>query len=399
MGQGFVSNDIIRQKLQQAAGALQEQDVDLWMTYVQETSAGPERAFQYIAPSHLTWESAILISRSGEKEVILGSFDAKDFEDSKLYDKVTPYVQDFKEPFSLALSRIKPRTIAVNFSQSDNAADGIGHGAFLNLTKMVETFAPEARIVSAEGIISTLISQKTPLELQAIQEAIGITTRIFEQISAYLKPGLTEKQLYDFIQGKIREAGTSPSFQTLVFAGDRGAVFGHSSATDNKIQPGDFVHVDMGVWVREYASDMQRTWYVLKPGEDRAPDNAQKGFDTIRKAIVVTGKALKPGVRGLDIDNISRKTVTDAGFPEYPHALGHQLGKEVHDGGTLLGPDWPRYRGVPLQQIKLGQVYTLEPSLNVEGVGAVGLEEDVVVTEDGARYLSDPQTEIWYVKD
>jgi Xaa-Pro aminopeptidase len=154
----------------------------------------------------------------------------------------------------------------------------------------------------------------------------------------------------------------------------------------------------MGVWVRGYASDMQRTWYILKPGEDAAPEEARRGFQTIVDAIAESAKALKPGVEGRAVDAVARKVVTDAGYPEYPHALGHQLGHHVHDGGALLGPAWPRYKGTPFMKTALGQIHTLEPSLTVPGFGAVGLEDDVVVTESGAEFMAETQRELWLIR-
>ncbi len=100
----------------------------------------------------------------------------------------------------------------------------------------------------------------------------------------------------------------------------------------------------------------------------------------------------------MELDASSRSMVIGAGYPEYPHALGHQVGRHVHDGGGLLGPAWARYKNTPFIPLAENQVFTLEPSLNVPGFGAIGLEEDVVVTAEGARYLAKPQREMWTVK-
>ncbi len=390
--------EIVSEKLEQATLLLNENDVDMWVTFVQETSAGRERVFDYISVGNLTWESAIVITKSGEKIVVLGKFDEQPFRDSKLYSQIFPYVQDFKEPFSKVLEKFNPQKIALNFSFNDPSADGISYGKYFYLEKIIKEILPSSQIVSAENIISGIISQKSAKEVEYIKEAVKITEKIFDEISSYLKVGLSEKQVYDFIQQKFKESGVTPSFETLVFSGDRGDGMGHGQATMNKIMEGDLLHIDMGVFYNGYASDLQRTWYVLKRGEQTAPLEAVKGFNTIRDAIVDSGKALKPGAKGVSIDAISRNKVVSSGYEEYPHALGHQVGRFVHDGGALLGPNWARYKNTPFMELKEGQIFTLEPSLNVKGYGAIGIEEDVIVAKDGAKFLSNLQRELWLIK-
>jgi Xaa-Pro aminopeptidase len=110
--------------------------------------------------------------------------------------------------------------------------------------------------------------------------------------------------------------------------------------------------------------------------------------------ITKTGEAALPGKKGHEIDALARQLLRDNNYDEYPHALGHQLGRDVHDGGGILGPQWERYGSLPNVPMEISNVFTLELEIMLPQIGCVGLEEDVVITDRGARYLCERQTQL-----
>jgi len=309
------------------------------------------------------------------------------------------YDQSIAAPLLGVLDQVKPRQIALNFSESDSAADGLSHGMYVTLTRYLGS-APY-QLISAERLINALRGRKTPDELARIRQAVKTTEAVIDDITSLLKPGLSELAIAQAIQADFARRGVGPAWEAghcpIVNCGAESSV-GHAGPSAQVIlQPDNLVHIDLGVVENEYVSDMQRLWYVL-PKDGRVPEPVQKAFYTIRAAIEAAAKTLKPGAQGYEVDGVARKTITAAGYPEYQHALGHHIGRTAHDGGTLLGPRWERYGTAPEGIVEAGNVYTLEPSILLQGYGMIALEEDVLVTEHGLEWLGTPQTEIVVVE-
>ena len=172
----------------------------------------------------------------------------------------------------------------------------------------------------------------------------------------------------------------------------------HYRPTDRKVERGHILNMDFGVRCEGYTSDLQRTFYVLEEGETAAPPEVRRGFDTITKSIEMAAAALKPGVQGKAIDDIARGYIVSRGYEEYPHALGHQVGRYAHDGTALLAPAWEKYAGKPFEPIEESMVFTLEPRLKVPRRGVATVEEMVLVTASGAEFLGEPQKELILIR-
>jgi Xaa-Pro aminopeptidase len=172
----------------------------------------------------------------------------------------------------------------------------------------------------------------------------------------------------------------------------------HAGPTDRKILPGHLVNIDFGVKKNGYCADLQRTWYVLRDGESEPPADVMKGFTTIVESIQQAAAILKPGIEGWRVDAEARAWIINAGYEEFKHALGHQIGRRAHDGAGVLCPKWERYGKLPYSRVETGQVYTIEPRLFVKDRGVATIEEIVVVEETGCRFISKPQKEIFLIR-
>ena len=392
---------LINEKIAQASSILRELDIPCWLTFVRETGMNGDPVMPFLAPGHITWQSAFIVTASGEARAIVGQYDKKTVEETGAYKSVEGYVESVKGPLLAALRELNPRAIAVNYSEDSEVCDGLTHGMFLKLQKILAEAGMADRLVSAENLISSLRARKTATEVARIREAIRLTEEIFDKVGTFLAVGRTEHEVAEYVRSLLRAGDLEIAWESVtcpaVFTGPAHAG-AHYAPTDRKVEPGHLVNMDFGVKVNDYCADLQRTWYVLREGETQAPAEVQKGFDTIVKAIEDSRKAIRPGVIGLDIDTLSRKVLADAGFPEFPHGLGHQVGRFAHDGTAMLGPAWEKYARRPYVPIEEGMIFTIEPRLPVAGFGVATVEEMVVVTKDGAEFLSGPQTTLRLIK-
>jgi Xaa-Pro aminopeptidase len=245
-----------------------------------------------------------------------------------------------------------------------------------------------------------LRGRKTQAEIKNIQKAIIHTLEIFDMVTGFLAVGKTERNVADFILKEVKSRGLELAWDAdhcpAVFTGPEHAG-AHFGPTKRKIEPGHVLNIDFGVKVNGYCSDLQRTWYIRKKGETEAPPEVKRGFDVIVKSIQKAAKILVPGAVSWKVDKAARSFIVQNGYPEYLHALGHQVGRAAHDGGVGLMPQWERYGELPKGKVEAGQVFTIEPRLPIQGYGVATVEEIVWVTAKETKFLSKPQRSLWVI--
>lgn len=388
------------EKVSQAVEILKEKSVDMWLTFVRETESVYDPCLDLILGTNCTWQSAFIITQSGRRIAIVGSLDHERIKNTHLFTDIRKYVGEFKGSFLKVLTELKPQSIAINTSKNDFMADGLTHGMYQLLQEYTSGTEYQSRFISSEAIVSALRGRKSPAELKRIKAAISLTLDIYDRVTDFMSPGKTEKEVAQFILSLVNKHGVTTAWEAescpAVFAGPESAG-AHAEPTDRRICKGHVLNIDFGVKKDEYCSDIQRTWYFLREGEREAPAAVRKGFETIINAVQKAKDAIRPGLAGWETDAIAREYITSQGYPEYPHGLGHQVGRSTHDGAGLLGPRWERYGNTPLLPIEAGQVYTIEPRLPIEGYGVATVEEMIVVTATGCEWLSIPQKKIFLI--
>ncbi|UHA75599.1 M24 family metallopeptidase [Paenibacillus sp. 481] len=217
---------------------------------------------------------------------------------------------------------------------------------------------------------------KTAAEVELMAEAVRVVEAVLREGVSRVKIGVTEVEIVAELEYQMKKLGASgPSFSTMVLAGEKSAL-PHGSPGTRKIQAGELLLFDLGVYVNGYASDITRTFAV---GE--IDDELKTIYNTVLEANMRAIEAVKPGVTFGSLDRTARDVITDKGYGQYfTHRLGHGLGIDVHE--------YPSVHGQAEELLQPGMAFTIEPGIYVPGRGGVRIEDDVVVTEDGVNVLT-----------
>ncbi len=388
-----------REKIEQAIRILNELQLDCWLIFVRETDEQPDPALKLILNHDLTWHSAFLLTKQGERIAIVARYDDDLVKQSGLFTTVIGYTEDYAPSLMETLHRLNPMSIALDFAVGDVTADGLTHGMYIQLVQALRKTPFVKRFISAAPLMARLRSRKTDAELRRMGQAIRETEEIFSMVTSFLKVGTTERATSDMIHAEMerRKLGAAWSYDECpkVKFGPN-APFGHGKPGDIPLEPGFIVSIDLGVRCDGYCSDLQRIWYIRKPGETEPPEVVQRAFRAVKGAIEAGKEMLRPGVQGWQVDAAARSYLVNAGYEEYKHALGHSVGRHAHDGGPLLGPCWPRYGDTPYHRVEEGVVFTLELGVLTER-GYVSQEDEVMVTINGCEWFSEPQEAIYLI--
>jgi Xaa-Pro aminopeptidase len=376
-------------KLAQAQALLAVHGLDLWLIVVRESSDRPEPVLPFLFDLDFTWNTAFLISPT-RTAALVATFDAPDLQRLGLFDEVVTYREGAGQALRSLLDSFAPSRIGIDVSVHDALADGLTAGLRDWLQEALAGTPHAGRLISAAPFLSHWRGVKLPEEVARIGRAVDETEAMFDRVSAGFRIGMTAREIAGAFHAEADRAKAVTAWPRghcpTVTVGGRSPV-GHVRPGDDAIERGTIVHVDFGIVRDGYRSDLQRVWYVAGEGTT-PPEPVRAAYATVVESIERAAAALRPGVAGWEVDAVARGHLQSRGYPEYAHALGHHLGRAVHDGGGVLGPRWERYGDTPNEKVREGNVYTLEPSVHVEGHGLISLEEDVVVEQGGVRFLS-----------
>ena len=236
--------------------------------------------------------------------------------------------------------------------------------------------AISVKVKPVSAVVENVRVIKSDDEVKLIRKASRIAFDAMDRALKKLTAGMTERQFAALYEYLLSEYGARPSFETTVAFGPNGSR-NHHQPGRRKLKKVDTILLDFGANYEGYCSDMTRCFAVGK---------VTPFFRKVYKAVAVAQwtaiKQIKAGLKGSDVDLSAREIIQQANLPVYGHGLGHGLGLEVHEGPRLS-------RNVDKKGVlQSGHVVTVEPGVYIPGKLGIRLEDDVLVTNKGARILS-----------
>jgi Xaa-Pro aminopeptidase len=295
--------------------------------------------------------------------------------------------------------------LALNFSDSNELADGLSYTQYINFTDMLMQTVKN-RIVSSDELVYEWLSVKTQAEVDILRQAAELTSRWQYEAYEMVIPGeTTDRDVASFLKTKMAEAGVtdawSPDQNPNVNSGpDRG----HAHPTDKVIRPGDVIQIDFGIRVYDmWVSDIQRFAYVLHPGEAEPPADIQRYWNVARDGNRMVLEVMQPGITGIEADRVQRNWMDENGSMNVMWNTGHPVGYVAHDTGPSLGGAQPGRTPHPTayRELRAGNVFAYDGFFMWEidgGTKTISVEEMAVVTENGAEYLTEPQDELILIR-
>ncbi len=244
--------------------------------------------------------------------------------------------------------------------------------------QLIEAAFAEARVEAAEPLFAELRMAKDQAELTHMRTAVRIAQAALEATLPSLRAGRTEREVGAELLIQTFKAGADGElpFAPIVASGPNGAL-PHASLTDRRLATGELVTIDWGAAHNGYVADLTRT-FALGP----VSDELQRLYALVLAANAAGRAAARPGATCASVDQAARRVIADGGYGDYfVHRVGHGLGLEGHEDPSMHGRN-----ELPLAP---GMTFTVEPGIYVPGLGGVRIEDDVVVTADGAESLSD----------
>ncbi len=282
--------------------------------------------------------------------------------------------EEHEDPYVLIAQGLKGRGLSTATIGAEETvrfvfADGAAH-------------IPNVKVVSGTPVTAGCRTIKDAHELALMRFASQVTLKAYEAAWKSLKEGMTQDDFARLVSQAHTKLGYSGSAGVQV---GKYSALPHGSATPQVVREGSILLIDGGCKVEGYASDLSRTFVLGKPTQ-----KMKDVFEIEYRAQTAALKAARPGLPCEAVDAAARKVIVDAGYgPDYKyfsHRVGHGMGMDGHE--------WPYLVKGNTLPLAPGMVFSDEPGIYIPGEFGIRLEDDMVITENGAELFTPQSTSL-----
>ena len=246
---------------------------------------------------------------------------------------------------------------------------------------------PSVTLKNLFPLIAEERMQKDEDEIKLIKDAIKLTKQGLNNVMANLKPGMKEYQAQADFEYVVRRGGAEwTAFPTIAGSGANGTML-HYDTNRETIEDGTLLLLDLGARIDGYNSDITRTY----PANGKFTERQKAVYDIVLAANRKIVEVAKPGMTTKDLNEVCKEVLAEGliklGLIKesvevskyYMHGVSHHLGIDVHDVTVDFN-----------KKLRPGAVISDEPGLYIdEWEIGIRIEDDVLITEDGAVCLSE----------
>lgn len=241
---------------------------------------------------------------------------------------------------------------------------------------------PHLALVSATPVTAGCRMIKEPHEIECMRLACHATLLVYRAVAQSVHPGMSNADVERLVAEGYNRVGF-PGEASLNI--DEFTALPHGSRQPQTLREGSILMLDDGCSVEGYTSDITRTFVLGKP-----TDKMRAVFGLVQRAQSAALHTARPGIPAADVDAAARKVIVDGGygpgFTYFTHRVGHGIGLDMHEWPYFVKNDMWGWDLSP--RLKANMTLSDEPGIYIKGEFGIRLEDDLLVTPEGAELLT-----------
>ena len=322
----------------------------------------------------------VILTQDGELNYIGPKFEEGTINNFMLLEGKVHCWEEHESPYELFGKILENKNIK-------SGKIGIDESAAFFISDGIRLAKPEHDYVNAKAVTAGCRTCKSDAEIALLQQAKNITIEVHKAAARILRPGISAKEVTDFINNAHIKAGipSGSYFCIVLFADD--SQYPHGVPSPQPLKDNDIVLIDTGCQLHGYISDITRTYVYGDPS-----DRHREIWNLEKAAQKAAFDAAKIGETCSSVDTAARKVLKDAGLgPDYkipglPHRVGHGTGLDIHEYPYLVRSDQTK--------LQKGMVFSNEPMICVPGEFGIRHEDHFYMTDSGAKWFTEPMHSI-----